>query len=202
MPDAFQTSVCYEGGLLGYFITWWFAAWLPLFQWWSLYGRLGDRDLRFYFLVYYNTYVPTWFLAILLRDVVIRVAPPNPLCSTLTYSRFSLEAVLLGQYYAQGFFHHIQFGLPITWRMVLRVVITTSLVLGLLAWSGFYWLTDLLGGYGVGMVCGAFFGYHLHDVWVPRFSLFAGSPLFARYFDCTFAKGPMAEEDREKWFVL
>ena len=107
-------------------------------QWWALFGKTGDRETRLYFLIYYNTYLPSWLLALLLREIVVRRGPEDPSCNSLLYTLPSVETVLLAQYYVQGLVHHLHFRLPLTWQMGARAIIVNVFTIGMLWWSGQY----------------------------------------------------------------
>ncbi len=175
---------------------------LDAFQWWALFGKTGDRETRLYFLIYYNTYLPSWLLALLLREVVIKRGPEDPSCNSLLYTLPSVETVLLAQYYVQGLVHHLHFRLPLTWQMGARAIIVNVFTIGMLWWSGQYGARDLFSGVGIGAALGLFFAFHIFDVWVPRFPLFAASPMWSKWFSCDWCIYPKSRQELEKWIVL
>ncbi len=204
MPQSRVTSQCYVGGDAGYHLLYDIVVWIPLLRFIALYGRIGDRDTRLYFLVYYGTYLPASLLGLLLREAVIRARPDNPDCNSETYSLPSIETLLLAQYFVQGLLHHVHFRLPIGWLSALSEVVIWVLVIGLMWWSGQYGPRDLFAGVGFGIAFGLLSAYWVFDVWVPRFPFFAASDPWRKLLgnaEYNFL-GPRSPDDYGKWAVL
>ena len=158
------------------------------------------------FSVFYFSYLPTWILGLVLRDVVLQVPPPDPSCNNNTWNRPSIEMVLLTCYYVMAVIFHVYFSLRVPVRNIILHVLTIAFVTGMLAWSGQYSAMDMVLGVAVGLGCAATMGFLMLDFWLPRMPFYVvhghlmSGDVQRALFHCEPSKSPM--HSRAKWSIL
>lgn len=149
------------------------AIFVPYWFWASLAGKVTNQETRLYFVFLGKSFLLSWLLGLVIRDVMLQRPPPHPECDNRTYGGgFSVEVMLIAQWYVASLLHH----------MYLRLAPSRSTLWTVaqgLAWTSFLWITLVHTGYtthgdfwislAVGTLMAFVFGYMLYGVLVPRF---------------------------------